>query len=139
MSGIGTRQVATAVNLVTTAETAALTLPFASGCSANPSLANPISGSAAKNRINGVANITAGTAATSVQIRCRIGNNTITGTQVGPTLSYTIAAGASANVDFEFSDVPGLYAQAYTITVQQVAATGNGTVNDIRGYVSDWT
>lgn len=82
--------------------------------------------------VAGFVNITAGAAATGVQIRIRQGNS-VAGIQIGQTDTHTLAAGASASIPVEALFVgatslpPG---EQFCVTVQQIAATGNGTVND---------
>lgn len=140
MSGIGTRYANSGVNLVTTAETAAVTVPFSPGVALNKSLASPAGVTNPPDYVlQGTVNVTAGAGTTSIQIRCRQGNNTITGPQVGTTRNETLAAGATQDFAFNFGDAGGLSGQPYTITVQQVGATGNGTVNSIGGTVEDYT
>jgi hypothetical protein len=79
-------------------------------------------------------NVTAGTGATALVVRCRQGNGT-TGTQVGPAFTYTLAAGNTASIGLCFRDPSGWLEQEgggqYTITVAETGATANGTVNDI--------
>lgn len=79
--------------------------------------------------ICGTVNILAGTATTAVTVRVRRGEG-ITGTVVGIAALHTLAAAATASIPFEAVDtaVPGDN-QVYSVTVQQTAATGNGTVN----------
>ena len=82
-------------------------------------------------RISGVVNVTAGTAATGVVIKVRR-TNAITGTQVGgagASQTHTLAAGATANIPYDMADGPPGTLEDYCVTVTQVAATGNGTVN----------
>lgn len=135
--GISTQQRATAVTLVTTTETAALTIPFSGGVARNPSLANPLSGSVCKLKISGLVNVNVGAGTTSVQVRLRRGANTVTGTQVGNTIPFPSGALASG-IDFEFQDLTPGFAQAYTVTVQQVGATANGSVTEIVGSTQDF-
>jgi hypothetical protein len=138
MSGISSPQRASNVTTTgPTAETVALTIPFSGGVAANPSLANaPGVGAPARNVIRGDIDFTPGTAATALQIRCRQGG--LTGNQVGATKQIPCAAGVQNDTAYSFRDSLAGYAQSYVITVQQVAATGNGTVNDIRGETQDW-
>lgn len=95
--------------------------------------------------IRGIMNITAGTGATGITIKCRRGANTTTGALVGPSpgLPHTLAAGASACIAFEFLDptptvtplsTPTGAAPAplnvYSLTVTQTGApSAAGTVN----------
>lgn len=115
-------QVTTATTLVTTAETGVVT-------TTSPSTRGPSDQVA----LSGTVDITPGTAATSVQVRCRRGSGT-GGTQVGNTITAGVTAAVVAPVSFDFLDSPGEVAgQQYTITVQQVAATGNGSVTFVAG------
>lgn len=114
---------ALAVNIVAASDTTALAgIPAAQGSST----------ACLDQTIQGVVNFTAGTAATAVTVRCR----TSGGTQFGTSQVVTIAAGNSANIPFMFSDVSGLATNTYTISLQQTAATGNGTANEIVAYAS---
>lgn len=138
MSGISTPQRATVVTLTTTAETSALVLPFTGGMTLNPSVVNlPGVGNKVNLKVSGRANITTGAATTSVQVRCRRGNG-VTGTQVGSAINVPFAAATTDDVAFEFEDSAAPSGAPYTITVQQVAATGNGTVNEIVGESQDY-
>jgi len=128
------------VTLTTTAETPAVVIPFSPGVALNRTLASPAGvGNTPDYVMTGTVNVTAGAGTTSIQIRCRQGNNTITGAQVGTTRNETLAAGATQDFAFNFGDAGAGPAQAYTITVQQVGATGNGTVNSIGGIIEDYT
>lgn len=78
-------------------------------------------------------NITAGTGTTALVIKCRQGGGT-GGTQVGASLTHTLAAGASAQVRCKFRDTSGVPVgpgTSYTITVTQTGNTVAGTVNAI--------
>lgn len=87
-------------------------------------------------QVTGTVSFTTGTATTAVTVRCRRGNG-ITGTVVGTAEVDTLAAAVSAPISVDFLDFPGAVAgQVYSITVQQTAATGNGTVNSA---VTEWT
>lgn len=98
------------------AETILLTLP--------PSISLP---QGVQVVLEGMVQLQAGTATTSVVIRCRRGA-ALTGALVGAALTHTLAAGANACIAFQFSDTPGEVAgQQYVVTAQQTAATGNGT------------
>jgi len=85
-------------------------------------------------RIGVTINITAGTGATAVVVRCRQGS-LVTGTLVNAALTITLAAGNSAQFHLVFRDTSGYLTQAgggqYTVTVAETGATANGTVNDI--------
>ena len=76
-------------------------------------------------------NFTAGTAATSLTVRIRAGSG-ITGT-VLITHTITVVAGTTYSVSVNALDATfsgaGLSVATYTVSVQQTAATGNGTVN----------
>lgn len=83
--------------------------------------------------ISGYLNITAGTGTTAVQIRIRQGA-TLAGPLVGVADTHTLAAGASASIPYGNEDTSGyvqtVYGGQYCVTVQQVGATANGSVND---------
>lgn len=110
-----------AVPLVTTAETAVAT-------SANLFLGNPNQ----RVQISGHVNVTEGTGGTAYTVRIRQGNGT-GGTVVGVAEVDSLAAGNTETAPFSFEDTGALLLGAaggqYTVTVQQTAATGNGTVN----------
>jgi len=111
-------QLSGTVNVVTTTETVALVTP-------------PVSTTYSGDQIDieGKINVTAGTSTTAVVLRVRRGNG-ITGTVVGVAETDTEAAGASGSFPLQVVDTPGDVAgQVYSLTVQQTAATGNGTVN----------
>lgn len=104
------------VPLVTTAETVVASVPGAT--STGPAM--PVTAI-----YSGVVN--PGTAATSLQIRCRRGVD-ITGAQVGPVYQPNCTAAVPLPVSGIWEDTPGELANAnYVITVQQVAATANGS------------
>lgn len=109
----------TDVNVVTTNETAAITTaPVSVTLDGDPIY------------ISGSLNFTTGASTTSVTVRCRRGVG-VAGALVQETEPYTIGAAANATIPFGFQDIPGAVAgQQYTITIQQTAATGNGTVNN---------
>jgi hypothetical protein len=79
-------------------------------------------------------NISTGTATTALVVKCRQGVGT-GGAQVGASLTITVAASTSYQLAFVFRDSSGtpyaLGGTAYTITVTETSATGNGTVNAI--------
>lgn len=79
-------------------------------------------------RISGVLNVTAGTGTTAVVVKVRR-TNAVTGTQVGTSLTVTLAAAAVANIPFDVVDGPPGTLDDYCVTVTQTGATGNGTVN----------
>ena len=140
MAGIGTKAEATAVPTNVSTETAILTVPFSTGNASNVSLAAPPNvGAKTKNRINGVLNLTPGTATTACVVKCRQGAGTTTGTQVGQTQTTQVIAADPQVIGFEFSDPAPNFGQAYTITVAQTNGTGAGTVTDIVAYVTDYT
>lgn len=81
-------------------------------------------------RIHGVLNLTAGAGTTAVVIKLRRGANTTTGTQVGTSLTYTLAAAASADIAYDFEDTGQQFlAGQYTVTLTQTGGTANGTLN----------
>lgn len=105
-----------ATSLVTTAETVLATSP-------------PLSadGQAQSVIIDAVAGFTVGTGTTSVTVRVRRGTG-ITGTVVNSIAGVNVAAGNSVAIPIQAVDSPGEVAdQQYVVTVQQAAATGNGT------------
>lgn len=105
------------VNLVTTAETAAIT-------------SQPVSTSLDGDNIgiNGSLDITTGASVTAVVIRVRRGSGT-GGALVGNAITHTIGAAVSGSLPFDVVDTPGAVAgQQYTVTAQQTAATTNGSV-----------
>jgi|KBSSwiStaDraftv2_1062776.scaffolds.fasta_scaffold1358516_2 hypothetical protein len=111
---------ASAVTLVTTAETAVVTVtPFNTSSPGGEGVS-----------ISGSLNITTGTATTAVVIRVRQGSG-VAGTVVGAALTYTIGAAVSATIPYDVLDTTALSAtgQQYTVTAQQTAASANGTVN----------
>lgn len=119
---------ATGVATGTNTETAALTISPAVIISAPSGEGVMISGSL---------NITAGTGTTAVAVRCRRGVG-VGGTQVGPTVNVTLAAGNSATIPFDHFDTAASATQSdpvlgdqWTITVQQTGGTAAGTVNYI--------
>ena len=81
--------------------------------------------------ISGIVNLTPGTAATGVIMRVRAGSTTA-GAQIGNADTHTVAAAAAQNIPFYALDGAGPRAgNQYCVTAQQVAATGNATVNDV--------
>lgn len=110
-------QVIADTNIVTTAETVAATLP---GVNTRDRL-EPVA-------VSGVAQVTAGVGTTALTPRVRRGVDA-TGVLVGEGNPLTVAAGNTLGVPFAAVDVPGEVAgQSYVLTVQQTAATGNGTI-----------
>lgn len=115
----------TDTTVTTTTETVALTMP---------AISTPGAGSQVT--MEGELNMTAGTAATAVTVRVRRGTG-ITGTVVGESNPVTVAAGNTVPLPWQVVDTPGEVAgQAYVVTVQQTAATGNGTVLNAAGSIT---
>lgn len=112
---------ASAVTLVTTAETVVATI--APGLNINAPGGEGLS-------ISGFINVTTGTATTAVVIRVRKGTTTAD-TLVDSALTHTIGAAVSASIPFGALDqaATSATAQQYVVTIQQTAATANGTVN----------
>ena len=80
--------------------------------------------------VSGTVNITAGTGTTAVVIKVRQ-TNLVTGTQVGPSQTHTLAAGNTASISFGVSDA-STYLEAggqYVVTATQTGGTGAGTTN----------
>lgn len=107
-----------ATTLVTTAETVVCALPGISPDAPTPRVL-----------IEGAAQITFGASTTSVQLRVRRGS-TVAGTLVGAAFQQTGAATNFIDMGIQVVDnLEGEVAtQPYVLTAQQVAATGNGTV-----------
>lgn len=111
------------VALVTTAETAALTTP-----------AFPVNGAGQGVRISGSVAGATGTGVTSVQVRVRAGAGTGGAIVANAVFQEAQAASSFYSMAFDILDtsvgVPATPAgnPVYTVTVQQVGATGNGTV-----------
>jgi len=79
-------------------------------------------------RITAALKVTTGLGATGLIIRVRRGSGT-GGALVGDATTVTAAASTTYDVAHEVEDSPGDVAgQQYTVTVQQVGATGNGTM-----------
>lgn len=114
---------ATAVTIVTTAETVAVAIP---------AVAEVLSGGGGL-LIHGFVNVTVGTTATSLQIKVRAGA-TNAGAQVGVTDTVNgLTAGNSYSVPFAQIVPAGTalpYGNQFCVTVTQPAATVNGTIND---------
>lgn len=105
--------------VVTTAETVIVTLPGVSTPSAGRKVA-----------LEGTVQMTLGAGATGLIFRVRRGT-TVTDPLVGEanTVQVETAAGSTEDHTVSAVDTPGeLVGQTYVVTVQQVAATGNGTV-----------
>lgn len=104
------------VNIPTTTETVVATLVVPAVPSAGY-----------KVNLFGTVQVTAGTAATAATPRWRRGTDA-TGTLVGEGNPVTLAAGNTGEISHNAIDTPGEIAgQSYVLTVQQTAATGNGT------------
>lgn len=118
-------QLSGTVPIVTTAETVALVTSRVSTTYES----DPIN-------IEGMVNVTGGTGTTACVIRIRRGNGT-TGTVVRAADTDSIAAGNTESFPIQGVDTPGDVAgQVYSLTVQQTAATGNGTVNGASSCVT---
>lgn len=136
----GTRARAAAVATPVSAEGVALYIASAPDDFSNASIASlPGYGNLNNYAIEGSLNITAGSGTTSVTLRCRRGNG-ITGTQIGASISLPLAAGATNSFPFDFTDAaaPANGFAGYSITVQQSAGTGAGTVNEIDGSTASY-
>lgn len=112
------RNTTTAVPVVTTAETALVTLPAITLQAGN-----------AVDLLSEL-DFTTGASTTAVTIRVRRGVDT-TGTVVATIGPIAAAASTRINLPIVTSDVQNVdvAGQQYTVTVQQTAATGNGTGN----------
>ena len=110
---------ATAVNVPTTTETVVVT---------SDDVPLTMSGGEGVS-VRGVVNMLAGTATTAVVLRVR--QNTLTGTLVGVAQTFTLAAGATASIPYSVLDTTASTTPVsqYVVTMQQTAATGNGTAN----------
>lgn len=78
--------------------------------------------------VSGNLNVTAGTGTTAVVVKVRQGSGT-GGTQVGPSFTVTLAAGASTTIPVEVEDTASVSGLQYTVTVTQTGGTAAGTVN----------
>lgn len=110
-------------SILTTTETLAVNVP------ATP-LALP-GGSPQNVVVRGTLVIATGASTTAVQVKLRVGQNNTTTAQVGQTEQIQVAAATAAEeIPFHFEDLTpaDLTASGYSITVSQIAATGNGTV-----------
>lgn len=104
------------VTLVTTAETVVATLTGISTRNASEQIV-----------FRSRAEVTWGTGATSATLRIRRGTG-ITGTVVASVPNLSVTAGAISGEDPVGTDTPGEVAnQSYVLTVQQAAATANGS------------
>lgn len=114
-------QLPSAVTLVTTAETVAIVLPV-----------DPTNAPYPQGRVvRGFLNILAGTGATAFVIRVRQGSTTA-GALVGTADTVQVTAGNNLSVPYSQQDTGATPPanNVYCVTVQQTAATANGTVND---------
>jgi hypothetical protein len=135
MAGFGTPVRATAVATPNNTEGVVATVAPSGGDVANPSLASTAGIPGQPNYcIEGVLNITTGATTTAVVVRCRRGG--VAGTQVGTSQSHTLAAAASGNIAFKFTDPGAPVETQYVITVQQTGGSAAGTVNEIVVQVS---
>lgn len=81
-----------------------------------------------KVRVSGWAQVTAGVGTTAITAKIKEGRGTA-GAVVGEGNPVTVVAGNTIEVEVETEQQPGdVDHQAYTLTIQQTAATGNGTV-----------
>lgn len=90
-------------------------------------------------KVRGTINVTAGTGTTAVVLRVRKGG--LTGALVGPAMTHTLAAGASANIPYDVLDnaptqspidpqgAQSVGSNLYLLTIQQTGGTAAGTVN----------
>jgi hypothetical protein len=114
-----TGQVVSDLAIVTTTETVVATVTVAATPNAS-----------ARVKLHGALTITLGASTTAVTLRIRRGNG-ITGTVVGEANPDQIetAAGSTEDHDVTYEDFPGEVAgQVYSLTVQQTAASANGSV-----------
>lgn len=77
--------------------------------------------------VSGVVTGATGSGVTSCQVRVYRGT-AITGTQVGGTLQEAQGASSFYSMDFHVLDTAPAASAQYTVSIQQVGATGNGTV-----------
>jgi hypothetical protein len=140
MSNISTPVTANAVPTNVSTESVVLVLPFSSGASANPVIGVGQPSGQAKNLILGSMNITPGAGTTAVVVRCRQGNNTVTGTPTSAAKTVTLVAGSTAEIPLCFQDTAApAGGEPYSITVTQTGGTAAGTVNTITAYTSDYS
>lgn len=106
--------------IVTTTETVAATV-----------VVPAVPGPGARIKLTGFAQVTAGTATTALTMRIRRGTDA-TGTLVGEgnPIQGGVAAGSTSEVVLEVTDTPAgeVAQQSYVVTVQQTAATANGSI-----------
>jgi hypothetical protein len=120
-----------ATSIVTTAETLAANIP-------QTPLTLP-GGSPVQVIIRGQVAVTTGAATTAVQVKLRVGQNNTTTAQVAQTEQIQVAASTLEEIPFHFTDpaTANLTVNGgYSITVTQVAATGNGTVTQVEYEVA---
>ena len=132
MPNIGSATSAPATSIVTTAETLAVNIPV-----------TPLSLPGASPQqviIRGGVVVTTGASTTQLSVKLRAGQSNTTTAQVGNTETEVAAAAATLYIPFEFVDttVGNLTGLGYSITVSQVAATGNGTIVQVV-YEIDYT
>jgi hypothetical protein len=122
MANLSDAFVTSPVTLTTTAETAVATTPTFTEGQVGPAYQGM--------KVYGVVNVTAGTSTTAVVVRVRQGSG-VGGALVGNAATHTLAAGAIANIPFDILDTAGVSGSnlLWTVTVQQTAASANGTVN----------
>ncbi len=105
------------VTLTTTSEAAALTsatFPFNAPTASGLLVSGTVTGAT-------------GASVTSCQVRVYRGA-TIGGTQIGSTLQEAQGASSFYSMGFSILDTAPVASAVYTVSVQQVGATGNGTV-----------
>lgn len=86
--------------------------------------------------IRGSVGILTGASTTAVTLRVREGNG-IAGNVIGETIPFSVGAAADTQVPYGFTYNPAAIAgMPYTVTVQQTAATGNGTIKSVSMTVS---
>lgn len=120
---------ASAVNVPTTTETVLATVgPF----SENQAGGQGVS-------FDGNINLTVGTGGTAATVRVRRGTD-ITGTLIGVAQSQTVVAANSVNLPIaELDPVTVQPNVTYVVTIQQTAASANGTVNRVVFSAQDAT
>lgn len=112
---------ASAVTIPTTTETVIATL--------GPFNENQLGGQGVA--LDGGINLTVGTGATLATVRVRKGID-ITGTLIGVAQSTTVTAGAAVSLPIcELDPTLVQVGVTYVVTVQQTAASANGTVNRV--------
>lgn len=114
-----TRQTASAVNVVTVAETVAVATP-----AIDASAGDPVD-------IEATLDVTVGGGGTSITVKVERGG-AVGGAVVATFGPYTVVAGNRVNLSVNATDQqPGDVAgQQYVVTVQVTAAAGNSTVNN---------